>query len=99
MVGDGNGTLAGKQALVRVDTQRRVNGRVEIRYGDGPVDDGIPKLVGCADHLPGTQSTARQQRAECLGVVSASAAAVELRRAAELRSDYNQRAIQKRVFL
>ena len=61
----------------------------------GRLDDLHRQLVGLADGLAGLQAAAGQRDAEALAVMAAAAAAVELRRAAELGGDDDQRLVEQ----
>src|SRR5579859_7649031 len=94
MIGDRYRARTCEKHFVWIDPESAMDGRVEIRDRNGPFDDGLGKFISLADDASGSQSAAGQHCAECLGMVAAPAAAVELRRTSELGGNHNQRSLQ-----
>ena len=61
----------------------------------GRLDDGFAQFVRLADHAAGLQAAAGQHAAERFGVMSASAAAVELWRPSEFGGNDHERGVEQ----
>ena len=99
MVGNGHRTIARVHDIAGINAECAMDSRVEIRHADGSLQDLRADLIGDANRLPRTQPATRQHHAECLGLMSASAAAVELRRPSEFGGNHHQRRIQQFILL
>jgi len=90
-VGDRNRARAVVEFFRGVDTECGVNGRVEVRDRNGVLDARLAQVVGHAERAAVLQPAAREYESERRALMSATAAAIELRRPPELRRDHDER--------
>ena len=72
VVGDGHRTAAGEQDFARIDSQRAVDGGVEVRNGHRTLHDGFRQFVGLTDGAARFQSATGQDCAEGARMMAAA---------------------------
>src|SRR5690349_13930184 len=76
--------FAGPVLLARIDRQRLAERGEEIGDRDGAIGDLAPVGAGRTDHTPALDAAAGKRRAECLRIMVAAIAGVDLRSPTEL---------------
>jgi hypothetical protein len=99
VVCDGDRAVAVEEFFGGIDTECGVEGGVEVRYGDGAIDNFAAEVIGSADDESGFESAAEDGDGEGSALVTASAPAVKFGWASEFGTDGDECGIEEIALL